>query len=186
MDELLGLWLPTVLSSVVVFIASFIAWTISPHHKPDWKRISNEDDFLEKVRSATIAPGQYIFPCCEDWSELKDPDKKARYEAGPHGILNLWPAAPNMPRNMFLTYLFFLVTGVFVGYITSLALDPGAAFVDVFQVAGTAGILAYCFAFMPNAIWFGKPLRAVVMDILDGLAYGLLTGIVFGWFWPSS
>ena len=186
MNELTGLWGPIILSAVVVFIASFIAWTISPHHKGDYQGLSNEEAMLSAIRAGNVAPGMYMIPYCADWSELKDPDKKAKYEAGPYGVLNVWPGIPNMGKNMAFTFLFFLVTSFFIAYLTSVALDPGAGFSAVFQVAGTAGILAYCFASMPNNIWFNKPLRAVVMDVLDGVVYGLVTGAVFGWMWPTG
>jgi hypothetical protein len=34
-----------------------------------------------------------------------------------------------------------------------------------------------------NAIWFKK---AVLKDMLDGLAYALLTGLVFAMLWPAA
>jgi hypothetical protein len=37
---------------------------------------------------------------------------------------------------------------------------------------------------MPNNIWFGTPKRAILMDVLDGVVYGLITGAVFGALWP--
>jgi NADH:ubiquinone oxidoreductase subunit 3 (subunit A) len=185
MEELVNLWLPIVVSAVLVFFASFIAWTVSTHHKPDWKKLPNEERVMEEVRGAKVSAGQYMFPYC-DPSEMKDPTKKARYEAGPHGTVNVWPGPPNMGMNMVLTLVFFLVTSIFVAYLTSVALDPGARFAKVFQVAGTAAIMAYCFAFIPNNIWFHKPLRAVVMDILDGVVYGLITGATFGLLWPKG
>jgi hypothetical protein len=49
---------------------------------------------------------------------------------------------------------------------------PGAApFAKVFQVAVTAGILAYCFSFIPAAF-------------IDGIVCGLITGAIFLWRWP--
>lgn len=87
-------------------------------------------------------------------------------------------------KNLGLTFVFYLVTAVFVGYLGTLALKPGAGFSKVFQVTGTAAILAHCFAFMPNNIWFGTPKRAILMDVLDGVVYGLITGAVFGALWP--
>ncbi len=185
MDELISLWLPIIVSAVVVHVASAIAWMFLPHHKPDWKRLPNEEQTLDKLRSENIPAGQYIFPYIEP-SEMKKPESQARYEAGPHGTLNLWPGKPSMGRNMLLTFLFFVVTSIFVAYLASRALDPGAPYLDVFQIVGTAAILAYCFASIPNDIWFGKTCRAVCMNILDGIVYGLLTAGVFGWLWPGA
>jgi hypothetical protein len=62
---------------------------------------------------------------------------------------------------------------------------PGAApFAKVFQVAVTAGILAYCFSFIPNAVWFGSYQRTIVASFIDGIVYGLITGAIFAWRWP--
>ena len=185
MQELMSLWLPILVSTVVVHIASTICWMVSPHHKPDWKKLPNEDDMMDKIRSENIPPGQYIFPCVQ-MSEMKDPEMKKRWEAGPHGIVRVWKEAPNMGRNIGLTILFFFVTSIFVAYVGTLAIDGGAKFIKVFQVTGTVAIIGHCFAFIPNDIWFGTPRRAVMMKILDGLIYGLLTGVVFGALWPTA
>ncbi len=43
MSALIGLWLPILITTVVLFFASFLAWVISPHHKPDIRRWPDED-----------------------------------------------------------------------------------------------------------------------------------------------
>jgi hypothetical protein len=180
-----SLWLAILVSAVVVFFASWIAWMILPHHGADWKGLPNEDGFFESLQGLQVQPGQYMFPYCSsaDW---KDPETKKRWEAGPHGILNLWSGIPPFGGNLAKIFIFYLVVSLFVGYLGTLALGPGADFMKVFQVAGTAGVLAYVFGRIPNDIWFRTPGRCVLMSILDGLAYGLLTGVVFGLFWPAA
>ncbi|MBU0754161.1 MAG: hypothetical protein KJ645_03415, partial [Planctomycetes bacterium] len=140
-------------------------------HKPDFKNFNDEEGFKSALKSLGIGPGQYMFSCCNDPSKFKDPEFKKQYEAGPHGVLSLWKDAPNPGRNLALTFLFFLVASVFVGYIGSLALSAESAFRQVFRVTGTAAIMAYTMAFIPNAIWFGRTFRSVLMDVIDGVAY---------------
>ncbi len=65
----------------------------------------------------------------------------------------------------------------------SVSVEPD--FAKVMQVLGTAGILAYCFASLPNDIWFQKSGREVLMNLIDGVIFGLITGAVFGWLWPK-
>ena len=101
---LLDLVWPILVSSVVVFFASFIAHMVLPHHRKDWSKLPKEDDLLEFVRGIEAPVGQYMFPCCQNWNELRDPEVKKRYEAGPHGIVRIWPGVPNMGRNMGLTF----------------------------------------------------------------------------------
>ena len=62
----------------------------------------------------------------------------------------------------------------------------GAPFTDVFRITGTAALMAHTFGGIPHAIWFKRKFGAVVNDVLDGIAYGLLTGLVFGWMWPAA
>lgn len=85
---------------------------------------------------------------------------------------------------MGLTFFFYFVTAVFIAYLGTLALEPGAGFSKVFQVIGTAAIPAHCFAFMPNNIWFGTPRRGILLDVLDGIVYSIITGVIFGAMWP--
>ncbi len=187
MGFLADLWLPILLSGVAVFVASFLAWVVLPHHKPDYKKLPNEDGFLEGIRTNSTPPGQYMFPFCNQ-KDMSDPEAKKRYEAGPHGVLHVWPGMPNMGRNMVLSFLFYLVVGVFVGYIASVTLagNPSPEYLLVFRITGTAAVMAYCLASIPNAIWFSKPLRAITMDIIDGVVYALLTAGFFGWLWPRA
>jgi hypothetical protein len=186
MEFITYLWLPILLSSVFVFIASFFAWMVLPHHKGDWKSVPDEAGFLNSLRSLRIPAGQYMFPFCAGSAAMKDPEFQRRMKEGPNGSLIIWTGMPSMGRNLVLTFIFYLVVGVFVAYLTSLALPWGTDYLKVFQVSGTAAILAYCFGSIPHAIWFGKSLRSTIMDIIDGVVYGLLTAGTFGWLWPSA
>ncbi len=57
-------------------------------------------------------------------------------------------------------------------------------FAKVFQVTGTAGILAYCFASFPNDLWFQKKRRAILTGWIDGVVFALITGAIFASLWP--
>ena len=181
MEDLIALWMPIVGSTVAVWIASFVLWTIAPHHKPDYKKLPGEDEFLETVRNSGARPGMYMFPWC-DWKE-KDAEAVERYKRGPNGYINIWPGAPSMGRNMILTVVFLLVVNIFIAYVLSQVFEGRAnvEYLHVFQVVGTVGIMAYCFGSILHDIWFGKPLRAMVMDFVDGVVYALLTAGIFGW-----
>ena len=68
--------------------------------------------------------------------------------------------------------------------VTIWTLAPDADYLAVFRLTGTVAWLAYGTGIIPDAVWFGRPWSAVVKHLIDALAYGLLTGGVFGWLWP--
>jgi hypothetical protein len=87
---------------------------------------------------------------------------------------------------MALTALYFFVSSVLIAYLLTLAYEPGARYLDVFQMASTAGILTFCFASIANDIWFQKPKRWMLTNFLDGVAYALILAGIFGWLWPEG
>lgn len=178
-----SLWLPIIVSGVVLFFASWAAWMLLPHHKGEWQGLPNEDSTLDALRSANIPPGQYMFPHGATPEECKSDTFKAKMQAGPVGTLTIWKGPPNMGINMLCTVLFFVIANFVIAYLAGIALPPGDSFMHVFQFVGTAGILTYGTANILNGIWFG---RKMVADIADGIAYGLITGLVFAALWPAG
>jgi hypothetical protein len=77
-----------------------------------------------------------------------------------------------------------LVVGIFVAYLTGHTVAPGAHYLAVFRVAGTAAFMSYGLGNLVNGIWKGQPWSSVIKEVIDGLIYGLLTAGTFGWLWP--
>jgi hypothetical protein len=179
---ILSLWLPILLSAIIVWILSALIWTVLPHRKNEYSGVPNE----EAVRSALkgAGPGQYWMPWGQD---MKDEALKQKYQEGPTGIVQLWqPGLPNMPRSMVLSFLFYVVVGIVVAYITSRTLATGTEYLQVHRVAGCTAWLAYAFAVIPDSIWFGRPWNSTAKTVIEALVYGLFTGGVFGWLWPGA
>ena len=179
------LWLPILVSAAAVWVASAIIWMAMPHHKNDYSRLPDETRFSAAVGPLGLPPGTYGFPFVSNHDETKTPEFKKQWTDGPRGHLSIWPEKVSMARNMLVTFAVFLVVSGLIGYIGSLTLAPGAGFSKVLQVLGTAGVLSYCFAFIPNGVWFGQSARTMTMHVLDGVLYGLGTGAVFAAMWPK-
>lgn len=199
MDFLTHLWLPIVVSTAAVWMASFLAWMVVGHHKNDWKEVPNEHEFIETVKRMGISPGSYGFPDFRRCAGMSKEQKHAKWEEmqkSPMGLLRVWGRI-SMGRNMLLTALVYLAVSVLIAYLGWNALPHGGMsvgelavsvrpnFAKVMQVLGTAGILAYCFAGLPNDIWFQRSGREVLTSLIDGVVFGLITGAVFGWLWPG-
>lgn len=174
------LWMPIVVSAVVVWITSAIVWMALPHHKKDIKTLPDADTIPNLTRD--LKPGVYLWPNCEQNSE----EFKKRFNEGPWGSMTVLPGKPNMLRNMAGVFLVYVVIGVFVAYVTGLAREPGAEFLEVFRVAGAVALASYCLGWMPNALFFGKPGRFWLTDLADCVVYALITGVVFALLWPDA
>ncbi len=182
MEFLLQLWLPILITGVVLFFASFVAWTVLPHHEVDFSPLPDEDKLMETVKSLNLTPGSYMFPHMTH-AQAKDPEKIAKYTSGPRGTLVVWEM-PNMGKNLLLTFVYFLLIALVTAYIAWEALQgQTVTFLKAFQIVGAIGVLTFASSGQLNAVWFP---RRTLMDFFDGIIYGVLMGLVFALCWPSG
>jgi hypothetical protein len=184
MVPLAALWLPIVLSAVIVFVASSIMHMVLPYHRSDYKQLPDEDKLRAALRSANLKRGLYVFPFCTH-KDMKSPAMTEKYKEGPVGFLNIMPSGPPaMPKFMALWFIYCLIIGFFTAYLTCHTVAMGANYLVVFRVAGTAAFMSYGLANLANGIWKGQLWSTVIKEVFDGLVYGLLTAGTFGWLWP--
>jgi|tagenome__1003787_1003787.scaffolds.fasta_scaffold20601557_2 hypothetical protein len=183
LTSLASLWLPILVSGIALFFASWAAWMLLPHHKSDWVGLPNEDTIMRQIKSDNLPPGQYCFPYASSPEAMKSEAFKARMQAGPRGTLTLWKGPPNMGLNLVCTIAFFLIANAVIAYLAGMVIPPGNDRWFVFRFVATAGVLTYGTANILNGIWFG---RKMVSDIVDGVAYGLITGAIFAALWPAA
>jgi hypothetical protein len=184
MELLIPLWLPILLSAAVIWIISAVVWMALPHHKHDFIGLPDEDGFMDYLRQSGIKPGNYVFPDFRGREAMKSEKIQKALEHGPVGHLSVWPTPLTMGGKLVATFIVYLVVSTLIAYLTRVALPGAAPFAKVFQVAGTAGILAYCFSHIPTAVWFGSYKRTIIANFVDGIVYGLITGALFAWRWP--
>ena len=182
MEFLTVLWLPILVGTAVLWILSFVAWVVLPHHVGDFQKLDAEREVMDLVRQAKIPAGNYMFPYSETKAEQGSKEYVARYTEGPRGTLNVYEM-PNMGINMALTIVYFLVTVVTIAYITNVACPRGedaTDFMKVFRISGTIGVLTYASSPVLHRIWFKAKM---LTDIIDGAVYGLALGLIFAFLW---
>ena len=141
--SLASLWLPILLSAVIVFVAAFVAWTVLPHHRSDWVQVPNEDALLQALRELRLERGQYMFPQQTTPEGAKVEGAREKLEKGPRGSLIIWDM-PKMGKNLAFYFLFCLGVSFMVAYVGYAARIPaGEDYLHVFRVLGTVAFLAY-------------------------------------------
>lgn len=182
-----ALWVPIVVSAVLVFAWSSIVHMVLGHHRKDYCKLPNEDAVLEALLGAGVPPGNYMFPHAEKPSDMSSPAMIEKYNRGPVGVMNLLPnGSPAMGKLLGLWFAYTLVVGLFVAYLTGRAFGPGTPYLTVFRFAGTIAFLAYASTHATDPIWKGERWSTALKYVADGLVYGLLTAGAFGWLWPSG
>ena len=184
MVSLIVLWLPILLSAVIVFVASSIIHMVLPYHRSEYHQLPDEDKLLAALRATSLKRGFYTFPYCTH-KDMKSPATLEKFKQGPVGTVTVYPSGPPaMGKFLGLWFAYCLIIGVFVAYLAGHNVALGAHYPVVFRVVGTAAFLAYGLGTLSNGIWKGLPWSMVLKESFDGLIFALLTAGTFGWLWP--
>jgi len=184
MGFLTALWLPILLSAVIVFVASSILHMVLKYHQSDCYQLPNEEQTLSALRCAGLKPGYYHFPFTTH-KDMKSPATQEKFKQGPVGLLTVLPSGPPaMGKYLGSWFGYCLLVGFFTAYISFHSVPSGANYLFVFRIAGATAFMAYGIGPLANGIWKGQPWGMTLKEAFDGLIYGLLVGGTFGWLWP--
>ena len=185
MVTIASLWLPILLSAVLVFIVSSVLHMVLKYHSTDYKPLSAEDRVMAALREFNIAPGDYIMPHAKDMKDMQTPEYIEKQNAGPRIVMTVMPNGNTfMGRSLAQWFVYSLVVGLFVAYVATNAVGPGGDYMDVFRVAATTAFAGYALALLQGSIWWKKSWPSTLKSVADGLVYALCTAGVFGWLWP--
>ena len=185
MTWLFTLWLPILLSSVVVFVVSSVIHMVLPWHKSDYPKIPNEERFMDALRPLAVPPGDYMVPRPSSTQEMRSPEFAEKMKRGPVMVLTMMPNGPfAMGKNLVLWFVYSAVVGILAAYVAGTALPAGAPYLRVFQFVGVTAFIGYSVALWQMSIWYRRAWRLTFKATVDGLIYALLTAGTFGWLWP--
>jgi hypothetical protein len=180
-----SLWLPILLSSVLVFFVSFLLHMVIPHHRADFKKLPREDEVMAALRGFGIPPGDYMMPRVEIPAQMKDPAFIEKRAKGPVAVFTIMPSGSmSMGTNLGQWFVHSLVVGVICAYVAGRALGPGTSYLQVFRFVGVTAYLAYSFALIQLSIWYRRSWGTTIRYQIDGLLLGMVTAGTFGWLWP--
>jgi hypothetical protein len=185
MVPLASLWLPVLLSAVIVFFASFILHMALPWHKNDYGRLPEEEKIRSALRPFAIPPGDYMVPRPQSREEMRTPEFTTRIAEGPNIVMTVLPNGPwSMGRNLGLWFVYLLVVAIFAGYVAGRALPRATHYLVVFRFVGTMAFAGFALALWQMSIWYRRSWGTTIRSTIDGLIYAMLMAGTFGWLWP--
>jgi hypothetical protein len=184
MVSLVSLLLPILLSAFLVFIASSIIHMFLGYHANDFRAVPNEDAVRNALRE--VPPGDFVVPHAGSMAAMKSAEYTQRMEAGPIVVMTVRAGqSPSMGKELTMWFVYCAVVSLFAAYIAGRALEPAAAYLDVFRFTGTTAFAGYALAQWQMTIWYHKSAMTSLRNTFDGLVYALITAGVFGWLWPN-
>ncbi|MEX0320720.1 MAG: hypothetical protein AB3N63_01030 [Puniceicoccaceae bacterium] len=186
MISIVALWLPILVSAVLVFFASWLLHMFIPYHRTDYSKVDNEEAAQDALRSCNLPQGEFFIPHCDGPKQMKDPAYIEKLDKGPVAMITVMPNGQfNMGKSLALWFAYCIIVSILAAYITGQALAPGADYLKVFQIAGCTAFIAYFVALIQNSIWYYRKWSTTLKYMIDGLVYSLCTAGAFGWLWPG-
>ncbi len=185
MVPLTSLWMPILLSAVLVFVVSSVIHMMLTYHRSDYMKVADEDKVRAALRPFRIPPGNYILPHATSMEAMKDPAFVEKLTAGPVAFMTIRPnGVPAMGGQLVQWFVYSVIVSAIAGYVAGRALGPGADYLSVFRFAGTTAFACYGMGAFTESIWMGRKWSTSIKHTFDGLIYGAVTAGAFGWLWP--
>jgi len=179
------LWIPILLSAVIVFFASSLVHMVLPWHKQDFRKLPDEDKILAALGPYPIPPGDYLVPRGDTRAEMQTPEFAEKMRRGPVMVATVMPPGPfRMGRSLGLWFAYLVVVSAITGCAGLHTLPAAAGYRTVFRLTLVVSFLAYTGALWQNVIWYQSSWRTALKSTIDGLIYAALTAGTFGWLWP--
>jgi hypothetical protein len=186
MTSLAALWLPILLSAVIVFVVSSIIHMAPLWHKNDYRPAAREKELMDALRPLAIPPGEYMVPRAASGKDMRSPEFQEKLKKGPVLMLTVLPNGPfAMASSLVLWFVHAVIVSFFAAYIAGRALSPGAGYLRVFQLVGATAFVGYSIALWQMSIWYRRSWSLTIKATFDGLIYGSLTAGTFGCLWPK-
>ena len=186
MVSLTSLWMPIVLSAVLVFLLSWLVHTVLPYHRSDYGQVPTEDAVMDALRQFNIPPGDYMMPRAMAMADMKSPAFQEKMNKGPVAMFTVMPTGPfAMGAQLAQWFVYCVVVSIIAAYVGSRAVVPGASYLEVFRFVGVTAFASYSLALWQDSIWYKRKWSTTLKSNVDGLLYGLVTAGTFGWLWPN-
>ena len=117
MVSILALWMPIVLSAVLVFAVSSLIHMVFSYHRSDFSAVPSESEVMDSLRPFNIPPGDYVIPHSSSQKEMESQEFKDKANNGPVAFMTVLPnGVPGMGRSLAEWFGYCVIVGIFAAY----------------------------------------------------------------------
>ena len=171
MVPLAQLWLPALVSAILIFAASSVIHMLLKWHNAEYRPFTDEEAVRAAMRGNPA--GQYVVPYIGDMKRMKEPEMQRKFSEGPVAFVTMRRAGSfSMGAPLALWFAYTFVISAIAGRVT----------LGLPTAAGVVAFVAYAGGAIQHGIWMGKPWSSVTKEVLDAAIYAVITGAAFAWF----
>ena len=117
-----SLWLPILLSAVLVFIASSVIHMMLSYHNKDFRAVPDEDGVMDALRGFDIPAGDYSLPHAESLEVMRSEEYQDKARRGPVTFMTVLPDGRlfSMRDQLIQWFVYSAVVSLFAAYVTGL------------------------------------------------------------------
>ncbi len=175
------------LGAVILFVWSFLAWTIIPIHTPTLRTIQNEDSVIAVMKKSMPEKGVYNFPAMpavtpEMSKEEKDAVMKKMEDKalrGPVGMIVYDPQGAGFmtPAETATGFVLFFITAALAAWFLQRSTAAAGPYLVRVVFCGMLGIFLSVAVYLSEWNWMGYPADYTVGLIMDAVIGWLLAGL---------
>ena len=187
MVSLEALWIPILLSAVIVFIASSIIHMALPWHKGDYPKLAAEQSVMDALLPLALPPGDYMIPRASHMNEMKTPQFQERMRKGPVILMTIRPNGTWKWAECFYSGLSIQSWCRYSQVMSAAARCRQVPRIYMCSRSSAPRQLPATPWHWPKlSIWYGRGWNLTIRSAIDGVIYGALTAGTFGWLWPAA
>ncbi|MFN7966478.1 MAG: hypothetical protein U0V87_12400 [Acidobacteriota bacterium] len=181
------LWLPVIVSAVVVFFISFVLHMVLKYHKADYQQLPGEDAIREAIGKVKPAPGLYVTPYCDDHKKMAEPAFQEKSIKGPVAMVVVGPNGPPKMGKQLVQWFF---VALFISFLSSYVVrhsgfeTPSPR--NAMRIVTAVAFGCYGVSHLIDSVWMMRPWGNTVRAIFDAAIYSAATGATFYFLWPAK
>lgn len=175
------------IGAVILFVWSFLAWSVLPIHSQTIHQIRNEDSLVAVMKTCISEKGVYFFPGMpavtpgmskeDQAAAMKEVEKRAA--RGPVGMILYDPQGSGymMTMQMIVGFVLLLIgSGLAAWFLQRSTAAAGPYLVRV-SYCGMLGIFLSVVVFLSDWNWMGYPPDYTIGMIIDAVAGWIIAGL---------